>query len=117
MRSPTPTKPLRANEKAGKTGKYKKVCVTDPDASMATNGRNRSLEPAYKQHAVVNDACGVILDVEVTTGEINEGQVILSRLDAVGFALPALNLRSTAPAFRPMPSTLRGRHHARRAQG
>lgn len=50
---------------------------------MATNGRNRRLEPAYKQHAVVDDACGVNLDVEVTTGEINEGQVILGRLDAV----------------------------------
>ncbi|PDT33995.1 MULTISPECIES: transposase, partial [Sinorhizobium] len=66
-----------------KTGKYKKVCVTDPDASMATNGRNRRLEPAYKQHAVVDDACGVILDVEVTTGEVNEGQIILGRLDTV----------------------------------
>ena len=26
-----------------KTGRYKKVCVTDPDASMATSGRNRRL--------------------------------------------------------------------------
>jgi transposase len=65
-----------------KTGKYKKVCTTDPDASMATNGRNRRLEPAYKQHAVVDDACGVVLDVEVTTGETNEGQVLIERLDA-----------------------------------
>lgn len=65
-----------------KSGKHKKVCVTDPDASMATNGRNRRLEPAYKQHAVVDDAFGVVLDVEVTTGEINEGQVVLARIDA-----------------------------------
>ena len=72
-----------SERKSRKTGKYKKVCVTDPDASMATNGRNRRLEPAHKQHAVVDDACGVILDVEVTTGETNEGQVILGRLDAV----------------------------------
>jgi IS5 family transposase len=63
-------------------GKFKKVCTTDPDASMATNGRNRRLEPAYKQHAVVDDLRGVILDVEVTTGETNEGQVIVERLDA-----------------------------------
>jgi hypothetical protein len=40
------------------------------------------LEPSYKQHGVVDDACGVVLDVEVTTGEVNEGQVILERLDA-----------------------------------
>ena len=43
---------------------------------MATNARNRRLEPAYKQHAVVDDVRGVVLDVEVTTGEVNEGQVV-----------------------------------------
>jgi hypothetical protein len=49
---------------------------------MATSARNRRLEPAYKQHAVVDDEFGVVLDVEVTTGETNEGQVIMERLDA-----------------------------------
>jgi len=67
---------------AKKTGKYKKVCLTDPDASMATSGRNRRLEPSYKQHGVVDDDCGVILEVEVTTGEANEGDHILPRIDA-----------------------------------
>lgn len=71
-----------AERTSRKTGKYKKVCTTDPDASMATNGRNRRLEPAYKQHAVVDDDFGVVLDVEVTTGETNEGQVLMERLDA-----------------------------------
>ena len=65
------------NEK--QSGRYKKVCTTDPDASMATNARNRRLEPASKQHAVVDDVRGVVLDVEVTTGEVNEGQIILER--------------------------------------
>ena len=68
--------------KGRQTGRYKKVCVTDPDASMATNARNRRLEPSYKQHAVVDDLRGVVLDVEVTTGETNEGQVIIERIDA-----------------------------------
>jgi hypothetical protein len=50
-------------EKASrKTGKYKKVCTTDPDATMATTARNRRLEPAYKQHSVVDDERGVVLD-------------------------------------------------------
>jgi hypothetical protein len=71
-----------AERDSRKTGKHKKVCVTDPDASMATSGRNRRLEPSYKQHAVVDDAFGVVLDVEVTTGEVNEGQVVLARIDA-----------------------------------
>jgi transposase len=65
-----------------RTGKFKKVCLTDPDATMATTARNRRLEPSYKQHGVVDDLNGVVLDVEVTTGEVNEGQVILDRLDA-----------------------------------
>ena len=50
-------------EKQGRqTGKYKKVSLTDPDATMATNARNRRLEPTYKQHAAVDDLRGVILD-------------------------------------------------------
>ena len=40
------------------------------------------LEPAYKQHAVVDDVRDVVLDVEVTTGETNEGQVVIERIDA-----------------------------------
>ena len=72
----------RAEKEGRQTGRYKKVCVTDPDASMATNARNRRLEPAYKQHAVVDDLRGVVVDVEVTTGETNEGQVIVARIDA-----------------------------------
>lgn len=65
------------------SGKFKKVCVTDPDATMATNGRNRRLEPAYKQHTAVDDVAGVIVDVEVATGEENEGMAVAGRLDAV----------------------------------
>lgn len=60
----------------------KTVCLTDPDATMATTARNRRLEPSYKQHGVVDDLRGVVLDVEITTGQTNEGQVILDRLDA-----------------------------------
>ena len=72
----------RALRDSKKTGKFKKVCLTDPDASMATSGRNRKLEPSYKQHSVVDDQLGVVLDVEVTTGEVNEGEQMLARLDA-----------------------------------
>jgi transposase len=66
-----------------KTGKFKKVCLTDPDATMATTARNRRLKPSYKQHGVVDDVFGVVLDVEITTGETNEGEQLLARLDAV----------------------------------
>jgi transposase len=64
------------------TGKYKKVCLTDADATMATTARNRRLEPAYKQHTAVDDEKGVILDVAMTTGEVNEGQILESQIEA-----------------------------------
>jgi len=73
---------IRHTRNSKKTGKFKKVCPTDLDATMATNGRNRRLEPSYKQHGVVDDVFGVVLEVEVTTGETNEGEELLARLDA-----------------------------------
>src|SRR5690348_4313775 len=71
-------------EKTGRqSGKYKKVSLTDPDATMATSVRNRRLEPSYKQHTAVDDRVGVILGVEVTTGETNEGEMIEAQVDEV----------------------------------
>jgi hypothetical protein len=90
--------PGDAKKESRETDKYKKVCITDPDATMATSARNRRLEPAYKQHAVVDDVRGVILDVEVTTGEINEGQVIIERVDATKETTGALIKTVTADA-------------------
>jgi hypothetical protein len=52
------------------------VSTTDPDATMATDGRNRRLEPSFKQPTAVADLSGVVPDVTVTTGEVNEGQVL-----------------------------------------
>jgi hypothetical protein len=46
---------------------------------MATNARNRRLEPAYKQHAAVDDVVGVVLDVEVTAGQANEATTCWGR--------------------------------------
>ena len=86
----------RRNSK--KTGKFKKVSLTDPDASMATSGRNRRLEPSYKQHSVVDDEMGVVLDLEVTTGEVNEGEQMLVRLDAAAAATGAPIATVTADA-------------------
>jgi hypothetical protein len=38
-----------AERRSRKTGGYTKVSATDPDATMATTGRNRRLEPSFKQ--------------------------------------------------------------------
>ena len=74
---------VEAEKKGRQSGKYNKVSRTDPDASMATTARNRRLEPCYKQHAAVDDERGVVLDVAVTTGEVNEGDLIEAQVDAV----------------------------------
>lgn len=70
-----------AQRKGRQSGKYKKICTTDPDATMDTNARNRRLEPAYKQHTAVDDKLGIILDVAVTTGQTNEGEMIEPQVD------------------------------------
>ena len=74
---------IEAERKGRQSGKYKKVSRTDADASMATTARNRRLEPCYKQHTAVDDVRGVVLDVAVTTGEVNEGDTIEAQVDAV----------------------------------
>ncbi len=53
---------------------------------MAASSRIRRLEPTNKQYTAVCDRAGVIVDVEVTTGERNEnGQLkpALARNEAV----------------------------------
>ena len=74
---------IEAEKRGRQSGKHKKVSRTDPDASMATTARNRRLEPCYKQHTAVDDQRGVVLDVAVTTGEVNEGDLIEAQVDAV----------------------------------
>ena len=56
---------------------------TDPDARLATSGGRRGFEPSYKQHAVVDDARGVVLDVSVTAGTVNEREMLESQVEAV----------------------------------
>src|SRR6056297_3248937 len=90
--------PEQERQRATKRSKVKTVCLTDPDASMATTARGRRLEPSYKQHGVVDDLRGVVLDVEITTGETNEGQVILDRLDAAAATTDAGIATVTAEA-------------------
>jgi len=64
-------------------GKIKKRSRTDADASMATSRCDQRLEPTYKQHTAVDDLCGVVVDIEVTTGEINEGKEFISQIERV----------------------------------
>jgi transposase len=62
-------------------GKPKKRSTTDPDATLTTSSRNNRMEPSFKQHTVVDDRCGVVLDVDTTTGEASEGKELLKQVE------------------------------------
>ena len=63
--------------------KSQKRSTTDPDASMTTSCRTFHMEPSYKQHDAVDDQCGVIVDIEVTTGQVNEGNQLPEQLKRI----------------------------------
>ena len=76
--------PDSPDEGVGKRqGKMKKRSRTDPDASMATSSKKVRLEPTYKQHTATDDLAGVVVDAEVTTGEVNEGVELLNQLQRI----------------------------------
>ena len=41
------------------------------------------MEPSYKQHGAVDDICGVIVDVEVTTGQASEGSQLPEQIERI----------------------------------
>ena len=63
--------------------KPKKRSTTDPDATMATSCQIMRMEPSYKQHGAVDDACGVIVDIDVTTGESSEGSQLPDQIKRI----------------------------------
>ncbi len=98
------------------SGKFKKLCRTDPDASChccaigsSDNGDATSskapLRPAYKQHTAVDDLAGVVVDVtpkaclrhdEIVTGQEHDTGRFEERLDAIEDTLGVTPGRITA---------------------
>jgi len=79
------------------TGKHKKLCATDPDATMATSSK-APLRPSYKQHTAVDDHAGVVVDVEIVTGEEHDTGRFTERVDAMTGTLGARPGQITADA-------------------
>ena len=78
-----PEKPQAQVEKSAPpkgAGKTKKRSTTDPEASLTTSSPKQRLEPCYKQHTAVDDQAGIIVDVQVTTGEAHEGRELLEQI-------------------------------------
>lgn len=63
--------------------KAKKVSLTDPDATMTTSCNHFHLEPSFKQHTAVDDRAGVIVDVDITTGEVSEGGQLPDQIERI----------------------------------
>jgi len=62
----------------------KRFSATDPDAALATSDRRVRAEPSYKQHTAVDDFAGIVVDIIVTAGDVNEGDLVGPQLDHVG---------------------------------
>lgn len=67
----------------GKEHRAKKRSTTDPEATMTTSSHSFRMEPCYKQHGAVDDRCGVIVDVDITTGEQSEGSQLPEQIERI----------------------------------
>lgn len=76
-------RPKRPGRPRKRRAKPKKRSTTDPDATMTTSCNTYRMEPCYKQHAAVDDSCGVIVDVDVTTGEQSEGSQLPEQIERI----------------------------------
>jgi transposase len=76
-------KPKAPGRPRTKSPKPKKRSKTDPDATLTTSCNTFRMEPCYKQHAAVDDSCGVIVDVDVTTGEQSEGSQLSEQIERI----------------------------------
>ena len=61
----------------------KKISKTDPEATLTTSKHSYRMEPSFKQNTAVDDKAGVVVDVDVTTGEASEGQQLLDQVKRV----------------------------------
>ncbi|ACL61243.1 IS1182-like element ISMno32 family transposase [Methylobacterium nodulans] len=83
---PAPCQEPRPAPTSGRTSagsKPRRVCTTDPDASLGKIRSNLPAQPSSKQHTAVDAACGVVLDILVTTGAAHESTTVEDQLDAV----------------------------------
>jgi transposase len=82
----------------GDGGREKKVSSTDPDASLTKGSNHDKPQPRYKQHTVVDDKSGVVVDVGVTTGRTPEASKLVEQVKRVEENTGAMPLKVTADA-------------------
>lgn len=75
--------PKRRGPKRKNPPKSDKRSTTDPDATLTTSSHDFHMEPSYKQHGAVDDRCCVIVDVDITTGQQNEGEQLPEQIERI----------------------------------
>ena len=76
-------KPKKKGHSRKDPKKPKKISKTDPDATLCTSNPKNRMEPNYKQHTAVDDQSGIVVDVELTTGEQSEGNKLIEIVDRI----------------------------------
>lgn len=76
---PRKTGKLR-KRKRGRSRKRKRS-ATDPDVVMSKSSKGGRFIPAYKGHLAVDDRCGVVVDVAVTEGSVNENTQLIDQVE------------------------------------
>ncbi len=61
----------------------KRICTTDPEASLGRIVHENRTIPAYKQHPAVDDKAVVVVDVEVSAGSESEGKHLTQVVDRI----------------------------------
>ena len=56
------------------------LCMTDPEAAMVRHGKMPA-RPRYKSHRAVDEACGVIVAVETTAGDVAENRKLFDLVE------------------------------------
>jgi len=79
-RSDEEEKPPTSSKSGRRAGRFVSRSSTDPDSRMARSRKGQTFAPRFKQHAVCDDKAGIILDVQVTRANINEGRVLLEQV-------------------------------------
>lgn len=111
---PPPDPPTAPPPSAGAASdrKPRRAFATDPDAVLVKFRANLPARPAYKQHTAVDTACGVVLDIAVTTGSVHEGTEAIGQIDAVA-ATTGATIRIVLNAVR----VISRKHHGRNSHG
>jgi hypothetical protein len=70
----------RGSRKRSKSKKRKRS-ATDGDVVMSKSSSGGRFIPAYKGHLAVDDRCGVVVDVAVTEGSVNESTQLIDQVE------------------------------------